>query len=127
LSALLAIPLALLVWHHPELDLLEEAFQAVSWFWVALAVGINLLSVALRSSAWRVVIKNAVPRPWPRRRVVFSAFCVGLLGNVALPGRVGELARVAVITRHLRRRPGTWATIVGTVLGHRLFDVVAAT
>ena len=35
--------------------------------------------------------------------------------------------RVAVITRHLRRRPGTWATIVGTVFAHRLFDVVAAT
>jgi uncharacterized membrane protein YbhN (UPF0104 family) len=34
---------------------------------------------------------------------------------------------VAVITRHLRRRPGTWATIVGTVFAHRLFDVVAAT
>jgi uncharacterized protein (TIRG00374 family) len=126
IAGLLAILAALLVWHHPELDLLEEAFQAVSWFWVALAVGINLLSVALRSSAWRVVIKNAVPRPWPRRRVVFSAFCVGLLGNVALPGRVGELARVAVITRHLRRRPGTWATIVGTVFAHRMFDVVAA-
>jgi uncharacterized protein (TIRG00374 family) len=126
IAGLLAMLAALLVWHHPELDLLEEAFQAVSWFWVALAVGINLLSVALRSSAWRVVIKNAVPRPWPRRRVVFSAFCVGLLGNVALPGRVGELARVAVITRHLRRRPGTWATIVGTVFAHRMFDVVAA-
>ena len=40
---------------------------------------------------------------------------------------MGELARVAVVTRHLRRRPGTWATIVGTVFAHRLFDVVAAT
>jgi uncharacterized membrane protein YbhN (UPF0104 family) len=39
---------------------------------------------------------------------------------------VGELARVAVVTRHVRRRPGTWATIVGTVLAHRMFDVVAA-
>ena len=38
----------------------------------------------------------------------------------------GELARVAVVTRHVRRRPGTWATIVGTVFAHRLFDVVAA-
>jgi uncharacterized membrane protein YbhN (UPF0104 family) len=126
LAVLLAILVGLLVWHHPELDLLSDAFRAVSWFWVAVAVLINLLSVALRSSAWRVVITNAVPPPWPSRRVVFSAFCVGLLGNVALPGRVGELARVAVITRHLRRLPGTWATIVGTVFTHRLFDVVAA-
>jgi uncharacterized protein (TIRG00374 family) len=126
LAVLLAILVGLLVWHHPEFDLLADAFRAVSWFWVVVAVLINLLSVALRSSAWRVVIKNAVPPPWPSRRVVFSAFCVGLLGNVALPGRVGELARVAVITRHLRRLPGTWATIVGTVFTHRVFDVVAA-
>jgi uncharacterized membrane protein YbhN (UPF0104 family) len=103
-----------------------DAFQAVSWGWVAVAVVINLLSVMVRSSAWRIVILQAIPSPWPSWRVVFSAFCVGLLGNAALPGRVGELARVAVVTRHLRRRPGTWATIVGTVFAHRLFDVVAA-
>jgi uncharacterized membrane protein YbhN (UPF0104 family) len=126
IAVLLAILVGLLVWHHPEFGLVAEAFRAVSWFWVALAVLINLVSVGLRSSAWRIVIKNAVPPPWPTRRVVFSAFCVGLLANVALPGRVGELARVAVITRHLRRLPGTWATIVGTVFAHRMFDVVAA-
>jgi uncharacterized membrane protein YbhN (UPF0104 family) len=126
LGALLAIAAALVAWHHPELNLVEDAFAAVSWFWVALAVLINLVSVAVRSSAWRVVITHAIPSPFPSWRVVFSAFCVGLLGNAALPGRVGELARVAVITRHVRRRPGTWATIVGTVFTHRMFDVIAS-
>jgi uncharacterized protein (TIRG00374 family) len=125
-ASLLAILAALLVWHHPNFSLIGDAFRAVSWFWVGLAVVINLFSVAVRSSAWRVVITHAVPPPWPPWGVVFSAFCVGLLGNVAVPGRAGELARVAVITRHLRRRPGTWATIVGTVFAHRLFDVVAS-
>ena len=126
LGVLLAILAALIVWHHPELSLVEDAFTAVSWFWVGVAVVINLLSVAVRASAWRVVITHAIPPPFPTWRVVFSAFCVGLLGNAALPGRVGELARVAVITRHVRRRPGTWATIVGTVFTHRMFDVIAA-
>jgi uncharacterized membrane protein YbhN (UPF0104 family) len=126
IASLLAILVGLLVWHHPDVSRIGDAFRAVSWFWVALAVGINLFSVAVRASAWRVVITHAVLPPWPRWRVVFSAFCVGLLGNVAVPGRAGELARVAVITRHLRRRPGTWATIVGTVFAHRLFDVVAS-
>jgi uncharacterized membrane protein YbhN (UPF0104 family) len=41
-----------------------------------------------------------------------------------LPGRIGELARVAVLTRKLPRRKGLWATLVGTVLAHRVFDVV---
>jgi uncharacterized membrane protein YbhN (UPF0104 family) len=125
-AVVVAGAVALVLWHGPEFSLVGDAFRAVSWFWVAAAVGINLVSVVVRSSAWRIVITHAVPAPWPRWRVVFSAFCVGLLGNAALPGRVGELARVAVVTRHLRRRPGTWATIVGTVLAHRMFDVVAS-
>jgi glycosyltransferase 2 family protein len=117
---------ALVVWHGPETSLISEAFRAVSWGWVIAAVLINLISVVVRSAAWRVVIHQAIPPPQPSRRHVFAAFCVGLLGNAALPGRVGELARVAVLTRHVRRRPGTWATITGTVFAHRLFDVVAA-
>ena len=117
---------ALLVWRGPDLDLVGRAFGAVEWRWVVAAVAINLFSVVVRAWAWRIVIKQAVPAPWPTRRNVFAAFCVGLLGNAALPGRVGELARVAVVTRHLRRRPGTWATIVGTVFAHRMFDVVVA-
>jgi uncharacterized membrane protein YbhN (UPF0104 family) len=126
LGVVVAALVMLLIWRGPEESVVVDAFQAVSWSWVIVAVGINLLSVAVRSSAWRIVITHAIPPPWPRRRVVFSAFCVGLLGNAALPGRVGELARVAVITRHLRRRPATWATIVGTVFAHRMFDVVAS-
>ena len=122
----LAGAVALVIRHGPEMSLIGDAFRAVSWGWVVVAVLINLISVVVRSSAWRVVILQAIPAPQPGSRVVFSAFCVGLLGNAALPGRVGELARVAVVTRHLRRRPGTWATIVGTVFAHRLFDVVAA-
>jgi uncharacterized membrane protein YbhN (UPF0104 family) len=126
LVVLLGVLAALVTWHHPEFNLIEDAFAAVSWFWVAVAVLVNLLSVAVRASAWRVVITHAIPPPFPSWRVVFSAFSVGLLANAALPGRVGELARVAVITRHVRRRPGTWATIVGTVFTHRMFDVIAA-
>ena len=127
LVVVLVLALATLVfWRGPDLAIVGRAFRAVRWEWVAAAVLINLFSVAVRAQAWRTVIRQAIPPPWPRRRVVFAAFCVGLLGNAALPGRVGELARVAVITRHLRRRPGTWATVVGTVFAHRLFDVIAA-
>jgi glycosyltransferase 2 family protein len=117
---------ALATWRGPDFHIVGRAFGAVRWEWVATAVLINLFSVSVRAQAWRVVIHQAIPEPWPRRRVVFAAFCVGLLGNAALPGRVGELARVAAITRHVRRRPGTWATVVGTVFAHRLFDVVVA-
>ena len=49
-----------------------------------------------------------------------------MLGNAVLPGRIGELARVAVLRRHLPRGRGASGTLVGTVFAHRLFDVPAA-
>ena len=116
----------LAIWRGPDLGVVGYAFGAVEWRWVAAAVAINLASVVVRSIAWKVVIDQAVPEPHPRHRNVFAAFCVGLLANAALPGRVGELARVMVLTRRMRRFAGTWATLTGTVFAHRLFDVVVA-
>lgn len=117
---------ALAVWRGPDPGPVERAFRAVEWEWIVAAVLINLFSVIVRAHAWNIILKQAILPPWPRRRTVFSAFCIGLLGNAALPGRVGELARVAVVTRHIKRRPGVWAAVVGTVFAHRLFDVVAS-
>jgi uncharacterized protein (TIRG00374 family) len=118
---------AFAVWRGPDLGVVERAFTFVDWTWVVVAVLANLASIVVRSVAWKIVIDQAVPPPPPRLRSVFAAFSVGLLGNAALPGRVGELARVAVLTRRIRRRvTGIWATLVGTVVAHRLLDVVVA-
>jgi glycosyltransferase 2 family protein len=117
---------ALVVWQGPDTDLVADAFRLVAWPWIAAAVLINFASIVVRSCAWKIIVDQAVVPPRPPGLAVFSAFCVGLLGNAALPGRVGEIARVIVLTRRMRRRPGTWAMIVGTVFAHRLFDVVAA-
>jgi len=114
---------ALVVWRGPSLDLLEDAFTAVFWEWVAAAVALNLVSVVVRAVAWRTVIDQAMPPPRPGFRSIFAAFSIGLLGNAALPGRIGELARVAVLANRLPRR-GLWATLAGTVFAHRVFDLI---
>ncbi len=116
---------ALLWWHGPKWSDFGDAFTSVVWGWVAAAVGLNLLSVVARAAAWETVIRSAMPPPHPRSVLVFSAFSVGLLANAVLPGRVGELARVAVLTRKLNgRRKGLWPTLVGSVFAHRVFDLV---
>ena len=128
LALLLGVVLLAIVlfwWRGPEFSLLRDAFTAVHLRWVIAAIVLNLLSVVVRAIAWHAVIDEAMPPPRPRFRYVFSAFCVGLLGNAVLPGRIGEVARVAVLAR---RGPGgrdSWATLVGTVVAHRVFDVVA--
>ena len=120
--------IGLLVWRGPEWNLVADAFRFVAWEWVVVAIALNLLSVVARAAAWERVIKEAMPPPTPRFRTVFSAFGVGLFANAVLPGRIGELARVAVLTRHQerRRRSDAWATLVGTVFAHRVFDLFPA-
>jgi glycosyltransferase 2 family protein len=111
-------------WRGPALTGIGDAFRAVEWQWIVVAVLLNLLSVVARSLAWLTVIGQAMPPPRPRYPLVFSAFSVGLFANAVLPGRVGELARVGVLTRKLPARRGLWATLVGTVFAHRVFDLV---
>jgi uncharacterized membrane protein YbhN (UPF0104 family) len=91
------------------------------------ALGLNLASVVMRSLAWRLTVKQALPPPQPPFSRVFAAFAVGLLANAVLPGRIGELARVAVLRRRVQGGGrGTSATLVGTVFAHRLFDLFPA-
>ena len=121
---LFAVVIALLVWRGPDWNLVADAFQLVTWEWIAAAVLLNLVSVGFRALAWRAVIEQAMPPPLPAFRRVFSAFSVGLFANTVLPGRIGELARVAVLSRRVEGRRQAWATLAGTVFAHRVFDLV---
>jgi uncharacterized protein (TIRG00374 family) len=123
-SVILGGLVALIWWRHGSFTAIGAAFSDVQWEWVVVAIGLNLLSVVARSLAWTTVIHSAMDPPRPKAMLVFSAFSVGLLANAVLPGRVGEFARVAVLTRKLPERKGAWATLVGTVFAHRVFDIV---
>jgi uncharacterized protein (TIRG00374 family) len=117
------VGVGLLLWlQGPDWGTVGHAFTKVRWEWVVVAIGINLASIIARSVAWKLVIDEAMPEPRPSYGLTFSAFCVGLLANAVLPGRIGELARVAVINRRLPGPRG--ATLVGTVFAHRVFDLV---
>jgi glycosyltransferase 2 family protein len=117
----------LLWWRGPDWNRVGDSFGRVAWSWVAVALGLNLLSVIVRALAWQTVIHQALPEEQqPPFRRVFSAFSIGLLGNAVLPGRIGELARVAVLTREMPRGVGGTGRLLGSVFAHRLFDLVPA-
>ena len=94
-----------------------EAFRLVIWSWIVLAFLLNVVSTLFRALSWRLTIRQALPdEHQPRLDHVLSAFGVGLLANAVVPGRLGELARVATLRRHLPDAPpGTSATLIGTV------------
>lgn len=122
----LAGAVALIIWHGPKWHDVSHAFTQVRWEWVVGAIGLNLLSVVTRAFAWDTTIKQSIVKPHPAFPLVFSAFSVGLFANAVLPGRVGELARVAVLRRRLPGRRGTTATLIGSVFAHRMFDLFPA-
>ena len=77
--ALLILPVgaavvALFIWRGPSWKAVGDAFTIVRWEWVAVAIGLNLLSVLVRSLAWETVIWQALHPPRPRFPLVFSAF-----------------------------------------------------
>ncbi|MBA3400510.1 MAG: flippase-like domain-containing protein [Actinobacteria bacterium] len=128
---LLAVVLAfvLLWWRGPDWDDVGNAFRFVIWSWIVLAFLLNVASTMFRALSWSLTISQALPpKHQPRLIHVYSSFGVGLLANAIVPGRLGELARVATLRRHLPNAPpGTTATLVGTVFAHRLFDLVPVT
>ncbi|HZD87395.1 MAG TPA: lysylphosphatidylglycerol synthase transmembrane domain-containing protein [Gaiellaceae bacterium] len=114
---------ALLIFRGPRWGQVGHALAEMSWWWALAAVGINLASALVRGLAWRTVLVQAVPEPHPRLLDVFSAFFVGIFANGVLPGRVGEVARVGVLVRHMPRRRGLWPALLGSVVAHRLLEV----
>ena len=112
------------IWTAPDLSVLGDAFGSVEWRWVAAAFLANVVSTWLRALAWQVALEQAIPEPYPTHRDVFSAFSVGLLGNAVLPGRVGEFARVGVLSRRLPQGSRTWPAVAGSIFAHRVFDVL---
>jgi uncharacterized protein (TIRG00374 family) len=125
IAVLLLVSGALIWWRGPEWGRVWDAFELVSWQWIAAAIGLNLLSVVVRALAWRTVVDPALT-PAPPFGRLFSAYSIGLFGNAVLPGRVGELARVAVLSRRMPRGRGATATLLGTVFAHRVFDLFPA-
>jgi uncharacterized protein (TIRG00374 family) len=131
LVALVALVLAFVViwWRGPDWGSVLDAFRLVIWSWIVLAFLLNIVSTLFRALSWRLTVGQALPEDnQPRLVHVLSSFGVGLLANAVVPGRLGELARVATLRRHLPDAPpGTSAVLVGTVFAHRLFDLVPAT
>ena len=86
--------------------------------WLVVAVGLITLSIALRCWRWQLLFL-------PADRVsfygAFGSTMIGYMLNTVLPGRVGELARAALIsqTDHV----GT-ARALGTIVVEKILDVL---
>ena len=70
---------ALVWWRGPDWGTVWHAFDAVKWYWVVAAIGLNLLSVIARAFAWQEIEIVGRPKPAVRLsgRVAARAAAVG--------------------------------------------------
>ena len=94
--------------------------------WVALALVLMALSLLLRSASWHETLRAALPgMPIGWASVVRSTM-IGVMASAALPGRIGEPARMLVLTRRLdgpNRR--LLPVVAGTIFSQTLINLLA--
>ncbi|MEN6317631.1 MAG: lysylphosphatidylglycerol synthase transmembrane domain-containing protein [Syntrophaceae bacterium] len=93
-----------------------DGFKTIRYGYVIVVLAILLVMQALRSWRWGVILS---PMEKVDQLSLFSVTSVGFLAIIALPARIGELARPYLITN--KSQIGMTAA-VGTILVERVFD-----
>ncbi|MCF8111289.1 MAG: flippase-like domain-containing protein [Desulfobacteraceae bacterium] len=78
------------------MELLAESLAGVNFFWLLPGAVVGLFSFAVRAMRWRLILGSTLKLSF------FSAFhpvMIAFMINSVLPGRIGELARPAIIKK----------------------------
>lgn len=102
----------------PFADLLSY-IASIQYGWMIPAILLGLSTFVLRALRWQMILSTSIKLPF------FDAFhpmMIGFMINTILPGRVGELARPAIIKK---RDHVPFSLGVSTVAAERMFDAVS--
>ncbi len=102
-----------------NLTLAWNALRASDLWWIAASLIPFALGNVARGMRWRSLFARGRRPP---AGTTTNAMMVGYLYNNIMPARVGEAARVVVLTQRSSAPP---VEIVGTVVVERLYDLVA--
>jgi len=96
-----------------------QSLRSCDYWWLLPAFLAYALGTVARGMRWRSLFApGRRPRPGP----TLDAMMIGYFYNNIMPARVGEAARVIVLTQ---RTPTPPVETVGTVIVERLYDVLA--
>ena len=102
-----------------------DELAGVGWGALAIALGLHLGKVLLRTVAWRNILRASFPELPIRLPPVCGAYVAGVGINSVLPGRGGDLVKLYLV-RH-RYPDTTYTTLATTLVAETLLDFVLAT
>lgn len=118
LGILISVATLYLAFRNVPFADLVNYLLSINYFWAIPSVLAGLLSFYLRVVRWQIILESA-------RKVSFwNAFhplMTGFMINCILPGRIGEIARPAILKKN-NNIPFT--TGLATVAAERVFDVI---
>jgi len=106
-----------LAFRNVPLDELLVYLASINYFWILPSVLVILISFALRAYRWKIILESTGEISfWG----AFHPLMIGFMINCILPGRVGEVARPAVLQK---KENIPFSTGLATVAAERFFDI----
>jgi uncharacterized membrane protein YbhN (UPF0104 family) len=99
-----------------------EQLAAVRWQFLAIALGLHLLRLVLRASAWRTILRAAYPDVPIRFRSIFGGYVAGVGINSVAPARAGDVVKLYLVKRRIEG--ATYATLTPTLIAETIFDAI---
>ena len=101
-----------------EFGKMVDALRDVKYFYMVIAALLILLSLALRSLRWGIILS---PIEKIGQRNLFPIFSVGFMATVLIPLRVGELVRAYLLSTN---NQVLFSTALSTIFVERVFDML---
>jgi uncharacterized membrane protein YbhN (UPF0104 family) len=102
-----------------------DELASVGWTSLAIALGLHLTKVLLRTVAWRNILRASYPEERVPLAPVAGAYAAGVGVNSIVPGRGGDLVKLYLV--HRRLPAVKYTTLASTLVTETLLDFVLAT
>jgi uncharacterized membrane protein YbhN (UPF0104 family) len=101
-----------------------DHLAAVSWAALGIALAIHFAKVAVRTIAWRNILRAAYPQTRVPLGPIFGAYVAGVGVNSIVPGRGGDLVKLYLVRQKIAGT--TYTTLASTLFTETLVDLVLA-
>jgi hypothetical protein len=117
-GGLMSVATLYLAFRNVPLAELYAYLGSISYLWLMPSTFLVVLAFMLRAYRWRLILKSAKTIGFWQ---AYHPLMIGFMINCILPGRVGEIARPAIIKKE---HAVPFSAGIATVAAERIFDMV---